>query len=513
MIRAGLLTILAWSACCAAARALPATAVFVQGIGDASGLNPSYFTADAMIQSGRPLANFGALDMIGVGRSSTGGLYRSILRFDLSSLSGRVRSIRQARLVLTVGRTDVAGFPAAFPSPLTIALHPLLPPNGGWIEGAGASNDPEPGAVCWDWQSSDARAWAGEAGCGNPGTDYDPTAAAGPARGEGFWTPGEQWVFEFDEPAALQLWIDDPGSNTGWIVQAPDLETADSSLLVGLVRFWSDDASEPAARPRLEIEYDPADATAQAFLADGLAIPGGGPLHAMATTLDSGLDGSYGAAPTLKVGVEPLGDATRRWRSIFSFDLSPFRGHVGRLQAAELRLTVADLENDLADAGASPQTLALYRLKSEDAAWREGASPAGAAEPSAATWGWLARDEQRWAGGHPEGAGAGVPDVDYDPIPLATLTLTPSSLAPGRTLHWRILDLDALADWLDRPERNAGLKLECPTLESLGQVRPDAHARLAFHSDDAATPTLRPCLILTYQAAPSGAHSVWLDVK
>jgi hypothetical protein len=507
--------------------AAAATAVFVQGVCDARGVNTSYATDGVTLLTnttpGPDLSsgNWGALDTLSLGHGNSIS-YRPLIRFDLSSLAGRALTIRRARLILTVNQTQLTGFVSRLPSPTTIALYRLTPANAGWIEGTSSAGAAEPGAACWAywaWSASGERPWAGGPGCGVAGVDYETSPAAVASRSEGFWARGEQWVFEIEAPGELAAWIDQPASNSGWVLRAPDLENANPDVLVSCLRFWSDDAADPGVRPRLEIQYDPMPDMNihEATLLDG---PTAGltdvmTVASMAISLFSGLDGSYGGAPTVAVGIEPQGESSQRWRSLFKFDLSGLQGHNAEILAAEFCLTPAGAEG-MGDLSAlAPQTLAIYRLQPADAAWCEGLASGGYSEVGAATWGWLARDLYRWSGGNPDGAGAGLAGVDYDPVALAILARCPEELTTDQALSWRMLDTAALAEWIEHPRRNAGFKLESPSLEALGTTQSETRAHLTFYSDDAATTTLRPRLVLTWReaASRSSARPVWLSAR
>ncbi|MCL5270063.1 MAG: hypothetical protein M1457_05830, partial [bacterium] len=106
------------------------TAVFVSGVSDANGANPSYRSEDGYLRgaaasgesSPREEGNWGALTYFQLGRDQT-ELARPIIRFDVASLAGKCRAVRRARLILT-GRASTAygAKPELFPRPFDVKL-------------------------------------------------------------------------------------------------------------------------------------------------------------------------------------------------------------------------------------------------------------------------------------------------------------------------------------------------------------------------------------------------------
>lgn len=211
------------------------------------GLDGYEGTADVMLYAPASVANvnYGASETISCGVNRWGEHQVSLLRFDLSELPRGLR-VRSARLTLTA----VAGI---YPyRDLTVHLRALSEANAGWVEGAGdGTRIPTPGAACWNFLSYDDRPWAGKAGAGEAGVDYDvgwSVSATVPAQGGG--------AVSFDLPAEeVQRWIDRPQANAGlrlWPEGAT--EGGDAAA------FRSSEYARLEERPRLELMVEADDA-------------------------------------------------------------------------------------------------------------------------------------------------------------------------------------------------------------------------------------------------------------
>ncbi len=180
------------------------------------------------------LAN-GAGQHLFTGSIAFGPRRRALLRFDLSAIPAGA-TIEGVELALSMSRT-ISGT-------LTVRLHRVL---AAWTEGPsdapgqeGIGAPAQPGEPTWDERAFMLDPWT------TPGGDFDSIeSAATPVRDLG--------VYRWSAPgmtADVQRWLDDAGSNHGWIVignEAAGFGTAK--------RFDSREHPDPAARPRLVVSF------------------------------------------------------------------------------------------------------------------------------------------------------------------------------------------------------------------------------------------------------------------
>ncbi|MBN2311721.1 MAG: DUF4838 domain-containing protein [Candidatus Hydrogenedentes bacterium] len=123
---------------------------------------------------GRPDDNFGAFWEFQAGATEDGGLFRGVMRWDLEGLAPLFESERYTVVLceLKLGlwynrdRTEQA-----------FELLRILPANADWVEG-NLPGKPGPGTATWNAAQSGTQPWAGAAGCGKPGMDYEPAPLA-----------------------------------------------------------------------------------------------------------------------------------------------------------------------------------------------------------------------------------------------------------------------------------------------------------------------------------------------
>lgn len=203
-------------------------------------------TQDFMMYAPSSVAfvNYGAHNALTAGINRWGEKYASIIRFDLTDLPAGAK-VTGARLILHATSPD---FPTR---DLPVQLHQLTAANGDWVEGEGdGTRDPIAGTPCWSFRRHDTDKWAGEPGAMKPGVDFSTdwvaeatvkAKAKGPA------------VFELPI-AAVQGWLDSPGTNTGLHIWPPDAkDKGDVAYLA------SSEAQEQELRPELVItlQYAP----------------------------------------------------------------------------------------------------------------------------------------------------------------------------------------------------------------------------------------------------------------
>lgn len=170
------------------------------------------------------------------GLNGGGSRRRAALAFDVSALpEGAV--VTQAALTLTVAQTNVG------PEPTTV--HRLA---ADWGEAAsvapgngGGGAPAEPGDATWLHTFSPDQLWLAEGG------DFSPLASADTmVDGVGPYTWSSPALV-----ADVQAWVDDPGTNFGWLLVGNEAPAAGTSK-----RFHSREAVDEAVRPVLTVEYD-----------------------------------------------------------------------------------------------------------------------------------------------------------------------------------------------------------------------------------------------------------------
>jgi hypothetical protein len=194
---------------------------------------------DTYLKASTPTANYGSDDGI---RIDTGSGHVGLLEFDLSSIPADAACV-SATLYLYVqtggSSTD------------TIYVHELLSANADWTEAAAT------------WNTKDgASPWAGSAGCGTSGTDYDATAL-GSATFPGSNPPVGTEIAISLTPAAVQDWFGDSNQNYGIRLHMGTFERY----------LCSSDHATPGYRPQLVVDYTPATG-GQPMQLRGQAVPG-----------------------------------------------------------------------------------------------------------------------------------------------------------------------------------------------------------------------------------------------
>jgi len=189
--------------------------------------------ADASMLSFFPDSNFGGgTTFTAGGRNLTGGggPSRALLRFDIAARLPAGATINSAQLILAV--LNVNGPNSTFD------LHRVL---AEWGEGSGDDrfgSPPQAGSATWNHRLAPNTAWA------SAGGDFQSTASGSQlVAGVGnytFSTPGMA--------ADVQMWLDNPAGNFGWLLRSQAETTA------GTIRRFAGRLAAANA-PRLVIDY------------------------------------------------------------------------------------------------------------------------------------------------------------------------------------------------------------------------------------------------------------------
>jgi hypothetical protein len=224
--------------------------------------------ADTTLSETYPSNNLGGLAQVNSGVTQNGGRNRGLYRFDIAGSIPAGAKILSADLVLEVELVPSGGVPFA-----DFDLHRVLQP---WGEGSGTSargygapaltNE----ADWFDRFAYTTNAWSAPGGA--PTNDYTAASSAtqtiyGPDNSPYTFGPNAQLA------ADVQLWLDQPQTNFGWMLICADEVTFWSAR-----RFGSrENTSLP---PRLELQYlvppriDQAQQVGNQFNLSFLALPG-----------------------------------------------------------------------------------------------------------------------------------------------------------------------------------------------------------------------------------------------
>lgn len=183
----------------------------------------------------------GAGEHFFAGKNNTGNIRRALIYFDVAGNLPAGATVDSVYLTLHLSRT-VSGS-------TSVELHRVLRDWGEagsdapFNEGGGAPS--ETGDATWLHAFFDADFWAA------PGGDYSPVVSAEKVVADtGLYT----WASTANLVSDVQLWLDSPGQNFGWMV------IGDESISPSAKRFDTRENGVLAFRPRLRILYSTATA-------------------------------------------------------------------------------------------------------------------------------------------------------------------------------------------------------------------------------------------------------------
>ena len=169
------------------------------------------------------------------GETAMGELRRGVLAFDIAGNIPAGSTIIAVTLSLNMSRTPLD-------TPRTVELHTLL---ADWGEGTSMAPGEEgdgapatPNDPTWRHRFFDTIFWTNEGG------DFSATVSASQSVG----AIGQYTWSSAQTIADVQSWLDDPGSNFGWLV------LGDESTILTSKRF---DTRESASPPVLTVQYIP----------------------------------------------------------------------------------------------------------------------------------------------------------------------------------------------------------------------------------------------------------------
>jgi len=171
-----------------------------------------------------------------VGNTNRPEIRRTLIAFDVAGVIPAGATITEATLSLSMTRSQA--------SETSIALHRVT---GGWTEGlsaglaqGGRGDIAAEGDPTWVHRTFETARWA------TPGGDFDATASAtGTVGAQGRY----EWLSNDATVADVQVWLDDPGSDHGWLLMG------DETVRQTTKQFASRESGDPAARPMLTVTF------------------------------------------------------------------------------------------------------------------------------------------------------------------------------------------------------------------------------------------------------------------
>jgi hypothetical protein len=205
-------------------------------------LTPS---ADTTLHEYFPENNLGAQVYLNAGTTQNGPRTRGLMAFDVAGAIPSGATINAVTLTL-----EVVGQPVDGDAPSNFGLHRMLVERG---EGTGSGNPPSlgrpalPGEANWSFRLAASAPWASPGGLA--GVDF-----VSPFSSDTFIYGVNLSPYSFDTTQRLvddvQLWLDQPGQNFGWM-----LLTQSENENFSARRFGS--REDPLQAPRLMIDFTP----------------------------------------------------------------------------------------------------------------------------------------------------------------------------------------------------------------------------------------------------------------
>ena len=206
---------------------------------------------------------------------------------------------------------------------------------------------------------------------------------------------------------------------------------------------------------------------------------------------------TFGGAPTFAVGQLSNVDSQR---SILRFDVSSLSGQYSSIDSITLRLFFSS------KAGTNERRTEVYEIAAANAAWVEGTNVGGGVNKTGASWLNMSQDTAPGGGSSTPpinqipwigGSGLATAGTAYNSTLLASqnFLIAPAADTSIDFVLANVDLTDRVDDWIvlmpgfllfDSLLANAGTGLE----------------RIVYHSKEATTPSLRPELIVEYQAVP-----------
>ena len=205
--------------------------------------------ADTTLFEFKPTNSMGGIDWISAGTTQNGNSNRALIKFNVASALPVGATITDIGVNVSVTRTPVDGNTDSL-----FSLRRVLRP---WNEGSNLAADSNypgqgspaaPGDATWTHASWGTAAWSipgGQEGVDYSGDFSASTSIAGVRAAPYFFESGGMI-------ADVQLWLDHPEQNFGWMLKTEDEESTFTAR-----RFGSRELESPSESPQLIITYLP----------------------------------------------------------------------------------------------------------------------------------------------------------------------------------------------------------------------------------------------------------------
>lgn len=206
-------------------------------------------SADATLIEFKPTNSLGGVNWISAGTTQNGNSNRALIKFEVASALPAGATITDISVNVSVTRTPVDGNTDSL-----FSLRRVLRP---WNEGAALPADPNypgqgapalSGDATWTHAAWGTSAWTIPGGL--EGVDYSGAFSASTFIAG---VRAEPYFFESGGMIAdVQLWLDQPGQNFGWMLKTEEEESRFTAR-----RFGSRELEDPFESPQLTITYLP----------------------------------------------------------------------------------------------------------------------------------------------------------------------------------------------------------------------------------------------------------------
>jgi hypothetical protein len=188
------------------------------------------------------------------GTNANGSPRRALIAFDIAGNLPAGAVVQNVQLNLVLGAVAGGGGPGGGPASVSVGLHRLL---SSWGEGVAQQQNPptdslggqgqgiaaSAGDVTWNSNFHGTSMWT------TAGGDFESAASANAAIGTTL-NSMNSWMTTAALVSDVQAWLDNPASNSGWLLRNADETTANTGRT-----FFSSEVATQAFRPQLEITY------------------------------------------------------------------------------------------------------------------------------------------------------------------------------------------------------------------------------------------------------------------
>jgi hypothetical protein len=199
--------------------------------------------------------NWGAwtTPQLAIGLNSAAATYRTLMRFDLSTLNTTHKRIKAAKLTVTQANNSKIK-PASGATFETRLLLPVLD-NADWVEGTKSAATAGAGESCWNWKKYATDAWVGGDGIGIDVSSAGVAAQLATALVNAETIAvGDKIIYYIESEAGLAIlerWADG-GVNEGFLLTTDEASSGQNAVMIG-----SREHPTQSYRPVLTILLEP----------------------------------------------------------------------------------------------------------------------------------------------------------------------------------------------------------------------------------------------------------------